>query len=449
MTKIALITLGCPKNVTDSRHLAERLMAEGMRIEDAAENADVILVNTCGFIKDAKEESIEEILKLAKGKASHQKLIAFGCLMKRYRDEIAEAIPELDGIFGVGETEELVKYCGAVVANKLCRTVKPVSNIAGRLQDNALWQRSYTYLKISEGCNKRCTFCVIPAIRGPFRSIPSETVLREAQQFVKQRVRELILVAQDISRYGREIEGHSLLRLLKELVAIPGDFRIRLLYLYPTEISKELLSFVASEEKILKYFDIPLQHSEDRILRLMGRQGTRSEYLKLIRTIRKAIPGVTLRTSFIVGFPGETEKDFEGLVDFIEEVRFERLGVFKYSREEGTPAARLPGQVPAKIKERRYDEIMRRQAAISLEKNEALVGKTLRAVIDEVDEDLILARLDSQAPEIDGVVLVERPEGGRLSRHIRNGSIINVTVVKAFDYDLRGVLAPDGMQAGL
>jgi len=449
MTKIALITLGCPKNVTDSRHLAERLMAEGMRIEDAAENADVILVNTCGFIKDAKEESIEEILKLAKGKASHQKLIAFGCLMKRYRDEIAEAIQELDGIFGVGETEELVKYCGAVVANKLCRTVKPVSNIAGRLQDNALWQRSYTYLKISEGCNKRCTFCVIPAIRGPFRSIPSETVLREAQQFVKQRVRELILVAQDISRYGREIEGHSLLRLLKELVAIPGDFRIRLLYLYPTEISKELLSFVASEEKILKYFDIPLQHSEDRILRLMGRQGTRSEYLKLIRTIRKAIPGVTLRTSFIVGFPGETEKDFEGLVDFIEEVRFERLGVFKYSREEGTPAARLPGQVPAKIKERRYDEIMRRQAAISLEKNEALVGKTLRAVIDEVDEDLILARLDSQAPEIDGVVLVERPEGGRLSRHIRNGSIINVTVVKAFDYDLRGVLAPDGMQAGL
>ena len=457
MTTIAVVTLGCPKNVTDSRHLAEQLSARGLSVIDDAEAADAILVNTCGFIKDAKEESIEEILKLCQAKKPEQKLVAFGCLMQRYRSELEAEIPELDAIFGIGEFDRIVDFCSSLRKDGTPPVPQDAARLYGHLQETALWQPSYTYLKISDGCNKRCTFCVIPAIRGRFRSLPSEPIIREAKAFIERGARELILVAQDISNYGSEWEGGSLLSLLKELVAIDGEFRIRLLYLYPTEITEDLLQFIAAEEKILNYLDIPLQHSEDRILRLMGRRGTRKEYVKLIRTIRRIIPGVTLRTSFIVGFPGETEDDFHGLVDFIEEVRFDRLGVFKYSREEGTPAAKLPGQVPARVKERRFDEIMKRQAVISLEKNRELVGRRLRAVVDETDDDMIIARLDSQAPEIDGVVIVQKTGAGpagagqkpvsikgvtkRKLAEVKAGSVIDVHITGAYDYDLKGTVA--------
>lgn len=462
MTTIAIHTLGCPKNVTDSRHLAEKLAEYGLTVIDDQEKANLLLVNTCGFIQDAKEESIEEILKFSQAKKPEQTLVVFGCLAQRYRTELKKEIPEIAAIFGVGEADEIVKYC---------RThATPTEEAAGgamqlyeELRHSSLWQPSYTYLKISDGCNKKCTFCIIPAIRGRFYSLPSAPIIAEARAFVERGARELVLVAQDISNYGREFKDYGLVSLLKELVAIKGDFRIRLLYLYPTEISEELLKYVASEEKILKYLDIPLQHSEDRILRTMGRRGTRKDYLKLIRTIRRIIPGITLRTSFITGFPGETEQDFQGMVDFIEEVRFDRLGVFKYSREEGTPAARLAGQVTQKTKERRFDEIMKRQAIISLEKNRELVGKRLRAVVDEVDDEVIIARLDSQAPEIDGVVIIERAgpksrvssdgkhgqkknaSSGKLlklvSTEVRAGSLIEVAITGAFDYDLKGELA--------
>ncbi len=454
MTTVSLVTLGCPKNVTDSRRLAEVLAARGLVVIDDAGAADAILVNTCGFIKDAKEESIEEILQLVQAKTPEQKLVAFGCLTQRYRKEVESEMPEIDAIFGVGEFEKIAGFCASLKKDGEAAAAQDAAQLYSRLQETALWQPSYTYLKISDGCNKRCTFCVIPSIRGRFRSLPSERIIQEAKTFVERGVRELVLVAQDISSYGREWEeGCSLLSLLKELVAIPGEFRIRLLYLYPTEISEELLELVAYEEKILKYLDIPFQHSEDRILRMMGRRGTRKEYLKLIRTIRRAIPGVTLRTAFIAGFPGETETDFQGMVDFIEEVRFDRLGVFKYSREEGTPAARLPGQVTAKVKDRRFDEIMKRQALISLEKNRDLVGKTLRAVVDETDDDMILARLDSQAPEIDGMVIIERTEERKAGRAktkaaeragapsaLKQGSVIEVEITEAYDYDLKGTL---------
>ena len=481
MTTVSLVTLGCPKNVTDSRHLAEQLAAKGLVVIDDAGAADAILVNTCGFIKDAKEESIEEILQLAQAKKPEQKLVVFGCLMQRYRKELESEMPEIDAIFGVGEGEKIAGFCASLKKDGETATAQDAAQLYSRLQETALWQPSYTYLKISDGCNKRCTFCVIPSIRGRFRSLPGEPIIQEAKAFVERGARELVLVAQDISSYGREWEGCSLPSLLKDLAAIPGEFRVRLLYLYPTEISEELLELVASEEKILNYLDIPLQHSEDRILRMMGRRGTRKEFLKLIRTIRRAIPGVTLRTSIIAGFPGETEADFHGLVDLIEEVRFDRLGVFKYSREEGTPAAKLPGQVTAKVKERRFDEIMKRQAFISLEKNRDLVGKALRAVVDETDDDMILARLDSQAPEIDGVVIIEKagvrsqkaevskrksedqtkyadmkvgvPEGktGRKSglplalprfgaAGLKQGSVIEVEITAAYDYDLKGTL---------
>jgi ribosomal protein S12 methylthiotransferase len=257
-------------------------------------------------------------------------------------------------------------------------------------------------------------------------------------------VKELILVAQDITNYGKEWKDYDLLALLRDMAAIEGDFRIRLLYIYPTEITNELLDFMAAEEKICNYLDIPLQHSEDRLLRLMGRRGTRREYTKLIRTIRRKIPGVTLRTTFIVGFPSETEEDFRGLVDFIEEMRFERLGVFTFSKEEGTPSAKLREQIPEKVKKRRLDEIMSRQAAISLEKNRELVGKRFRAIIDEVDNDVIIGRLCSHTPEIDGVVIIEKSETAALhDASLQVGDFADVAIVDAYDYDVKGVLVED------
>jgi len=464
MTTVAIHTLGCPKNITDSRHLAEKLAAEGIAVIDDQEKAEILLVNTCGFIQEAKEESIEEILKFSQAKKPEQTLVVFGCLAQRYRTELKKEIPEIAAIFGVGESDAIVSYCRThAVPAEVSAVGAGTAQLYEELRHSALWQPSYTYLKISDGCNKRCTFCIIPAIRGKFHSLPSGPIIDEAREFVGRGAKELILVAQDISSYGREFRDYGLTDLLRELVAIPGDFRIRLLYLYPTEISEELLAFVAAEEKILKYLDIPFQHSEDRILRAMGRRGTRKDYIKLIRTIRRMIPGVTLRTSFIVGFPGETEQDFQGMVDFIEESRFDRLGVFKYSREEGTAAAKLPGQVTQKTKDRRFDEIMKRQALISLEKNRELVGKRMRAVVDEVDDEVIIARLDSQAPEIDGVVIIERPKrkghgssdgkrvqkptlpSGKLlklaSTELRAGSVIDISITGAFDYDLQGELA--------
>jgi len=455
LTKINITTLGCPKNVVDSGHLARRFASEGFVHVDDANNADIILVNTCGFIRDAKEESIEEILRLARMKGKRAKIIVFGCLAQRYRDELLKEIPEIDAIFGVGEDSNIIEYCKDLAIGyrreAIGNTKMPVAHRPSPIAS------SYAYLKIAEGCDKKCTFCVIPSIRGKFRSIPPEQILREAEEYIQKGIRELILVAQDITNYGKELKGYTLVSLLKDLASIDGDFRIRLLYLYPTEISNELLEFIATEDKIQKYLDIPLQHSEDKILRLMGRRGSRKEYIKLIRNIRRTIPGVALRTTFIVGFPGETEEDFHGLVDFIEEIRFDRLGVFKYSKEEGTPSSTIKGQVPEKTKDRRLDEMMQRQAAISLEKNRELLGKKYEAIIDEIDGDIAIARLYSHAPEIDGVVIIEVgtkhyavssrknneqkvPTAYSLLPTVKVGDLVTVEIVDAFDYDLKGVI---------
>ncbi|MGO9379714.1 MAG: 30S ribosomal protein S12 methylthiotransferase RimO [Dissulfurispiraceae bacterium] len=429
MSSVYLTTLGCPKNMVDSRHLLESFMAEGVASVEDPQDSDIILVNTCGFIKDAKEESIGEILKLVRYKSrssnKSRQLLVFGCLAQRYRDELMKEIPEIDGLWGVGQEKEIIEYCKninlSVGTRPLVATIKQTA--------------SFAYLKIAEGCDKKCTFCVIPSIRGQFRSTAHESILQEARAHVSGGVKELILVAQDILRYGKEWKDYGLLDLLRDLVAIEGDFWIRLLYLYPTEITNELLDFIAGEQNICKYLDIPLQHSEDRVLRLMGRRGTRKEYTKLIRTIRRKIPGVTLRTTFIVGFPSETEEDFRGLVDFIEEMRFDRLGVFTFSKEEGTPSAKLKEQVPEKVKKRRFDEIMSRQAAISLEKNKELVGKRFRAIVDEIDGDVVIARLCSHTPEIDGVVIIEEQK-----KRVTIGEFVDVEIIDAYDYDLKGSL---------
>ena len=425
--KISLITLGCPKNQVDSENLLRDLKEKGISVKESPEEAEILLINTCGFIEDAKKESIDGILNLSKIK-NGKKLLVFGCLSQRYKDELLKEIPEIDAIFGVGEEDKIIEYCKSVLSPQ-----PAVISQGLETEDNRLPTESYSYLKIAEGCNKRCTFCVIPSIRGSFRSFSPEGILKEAEKKIETGIKELILIAQDITAYG--FKGYRLSSLLRDITSIKGEFYVRLLYLYPSAINDELLEIVSSEDKIYKYLDIPFQHSEDRILRLMGRSGTKKEYLKLIRKIRRAIPGVALRTTFIVGFPEEREDDFLNLMDFIEEVRFDRLGVFKYSKEEGTSAYSMKGQLPQELKDRRFDEIMRVQAEISLEKNKELVGKRFRAIVDEVDGKTAIGRIYSQAPEIDGITFVEWTKGQKLP-----DTFVNIEITDALDYDLKGIV---------
>ncbi len=424
MKKFTVITLGCPKNTVDSRHLINELIAEGFSYVEEFKKADFIFINTCCFINDAKEESIDEILTAAKFKTDRL-LIVFGCLSKRYRDELKKEIPEIDAIFGVDERDKILNYM---------RHFKESSGT--KLQDFQYTAEppTYRYIKIAEGCSRKCSFCIIPQVRGSFRSIEPEKIMKEAEDFVYSGIKELILVAQDITQYGKDLKGYRLPELLKDLCSISGDFWIRLLYLYPSEIDETIIQTVAENDKIVKYLDIPMQHSEERILRLMGRRGTRKEYLKKIRQIREAIPEVTLRSTFIVGFPTETEDEFQRLVDFIEEVQFDRVGVFKYSREEGTVAYSLKGQIPENVKNRRFDEIMTRQAEISFEKNRTLIGKKYDALIDYVDSDMAIARLYCHAPEIDGVVILENVAD------LKAGEKLKLLITEAYEYDLKGVI---------
>ncbi len=444
--KIHITTLGCPKNSVDSGHLAGAFTAQGFISVDNADDADILLVNTCGFIKDAKEESIEEVLRLAQMKEGGRKLVVFGCLAARYRNELLKEIPEIDGIWGVGAETEIIDYCkkNMAMGDSQQKVLKQQEAIAKRkipiAHHPSPIASSYAYLKIAEGCDKKCTFCVIPSIRGVFRSVRPGLILAEASDYIKAGVRELILVAQDITNYGKDLDGYDLVSLLRDLVSLPGDFYIRLLYLYPTAISDALIECIAAEDKIQKYLDIPLQHSEDKILRHMGRRGTRTQYLKLIRTLRRRIPGIALRTTFIVGFPAETEEEFHGLIDFIEEVRFDRLGVFMFSKEEGTPAAAYKGQAPDKVKHRRFEEIMKRQALISLEINREIVGRRFSAIVDEAAEDVTLARLYSHSPEIDGVVIIERAETPGCGDKLKAGDLVTVEITDAYDYDLKGII---------
>jgi ribosomal protein S12 methylthiotransferase len=424
MKNFTVITLGCPKNTVDSRHLINELTAEGFFYVEEFKKADFVLINTCCFINDAKEESIDEILTAAKFKTD-RKLIVFGCLSKRYGDELKKEIPEIDAVFGVNQSEKIINYI---------RQFREGSNTIIQDFQYTAEPPSYRYVKIAEGCSRRCSFCVIPEVRGSFRSIKPEKILKEAEDFVNSGIKELILVAQDITQYGKEWKGYNLTSLIKDLCSISGNFWIRLLYLYPADINQDLIKTVAEQEKVVKYLDIPMQHSEERILRLMGRRGTRKEYIKKIKQIREAIPGVTLRSTLIVGFPTETEDEFQRLVDFIEEMQFDRLGVFKYSREEGTKAYNLKGQIPENVKNRRLDEIMSRQAVISLEKNRALTGKKYSALIDYVDADMAIARLYCHAPEIDGVVILENISD------LKAGEKVKVLITEAYEYDLKGVI---------
>lgn len=427
MGKVSLISLGCPKNLSDSEQLLKRLAARGIAFVPDPSDSDIILVNTCGFIDTAKRESVEEILRLAKLKEERpeRRLLVFGCLAKRYGNELRKEIPEVDALWGIGEEEKIVDYCEGLLG-----CAAPLDISARRLSNT-----SYAYVKIGEGCERNCSYCVIPAIRGRFRSRPPEELLREAEGLISAGKREIILVAQDITSYGRDLGGFSLSRLVRDLASLYGDFWIRLLYLYPTAVSDDLLNAIASEEKVCKYLDMPLQHSEDKIIRLMGRGGSREFFERQISRIRDAVPGIALRTTFIVGFPQETDQDFESMVRFVEASEFDRLGVFTYSREEGTTAFSLKGQVPRRKKEERYRRLMETQSAISLERNRRLLGRTFRAIIDESDDTATVARIATQAPEIDGVVLVPGYRG-------QKGEFVTVRIDEAYDYDLRGTIVP-------
>ncbi|OGW75459.1 MAG: hypothetical protein A3J81_06260, partial [Nitrospirae bacterium RIFOXYB2_FULL_43_5] len=415
--KFSLVSMGCPKNLVDSDNLTEKLINCGLSYIDNYENAEILIINTCGFIQDAKKESIAEILKLAEikkgpenmqdsvssgdslrrgsriqdkknrescivhheSKGNNKKLIVFGCLAKRYRDELLKEIPEIDAIFGVGEDERIVEYCKSQrKMQDAGYMTQDKKNQASCIVNHASFlfaSSSYAYLKIAEGCSRKCTYCVIPSIRGEYKSAAPDEILKKAEGYINAGIKELILIAQDTASYGKDLNGYDIAALLKGLCSIKGDFRIRLLYAYPASIKESLLKVIAEEEKICKYLDIPFQHSEDRILKLMKRGGGRNEYLNLTRKIRRAIPGIALRTTFIAGFPSETEEEFNSLIKFMEEAEFDRLGAFKYSKEEGTPAAKLKGHLTEAIKNRRLDTIMRHQADISLKKNKALIGR--------------------------------------------------------------------------
>jgi len=410
---ISIFTLGCPKNIVDSEKLSERLRACGLSVawEKEPERSDIILINTCGFVDDAKRESIEEILRLSNLKKEGASLVVFGCLAKRYRDELKSELPEIDALFGLDSEDSIIEFCKRAIEKPLPK---------GRLlrDDNP----PYSYIKISEGCNKRCSYCAIPSIRGRFRSFPPEEIISDAERKIKSGKRELVFVSQDLLSYN--CRGYRLKDLLRDIASIDGDFWIRLLYLNPSSITDEFISFLTEEKKILRYLDIPFQHSEESILRLMRRPGSRKTYLNLIKRLRDAMPELAIRTTLIVGFPGESQSAFRGLLSFVEEAGFDRLGAFKYSKEEGTPASKLPGHIPERVKNERFDTLMRLQAEISLRKNQALIGRRFRALFDTPSE----ARIYSQAPEVDGITIVKGKK--------KAGMFHNLRVIGALEYDL-------------
>ncbi len=422
--KISLLSLGCLKNQADSESLLELLAGRGISHTEDQAAADALIVNTCGFIEDAKRESIDAILTLAAHKRKGQRLVVLGCLSKRYRDELAAEMPEVDAFFGVGQAEDIADLLVGASKAKSEEVETPL----------VLASSTYAPLKAAEGCSRRCGFCVIPSIRGPYKSRAPEEVLRDARVFLGKGIRELLVVAQDLNSYGRDLGGQFRLpELLQGLATLEDtEYRVRPLYLYPTEVDGRLLDCIAGHKRICSYFDIPLQHSERRILKAMGRVGDRDRYLELIGSIRRDVPGAAIRTTMIVGFPGESEEEFTALLEFVEEAGFDHLGAFSYSDEEGTPAAELDGKVPGEVKARRLEELMGIQAEISREHNEQLVGREFRALVDESSKDGVIARLERQAPDVDGVIYLTGCDAGV-------GEFVDVEVTAASDYDLEGL----------
>ncbi len=418
INKIAILTLGCSKNLVDSERLAALLEGKQFELTDKPFEADAVIINTCGFIKAAKEESVRLILQMAelRHRRKIKKLIVFGCLSERY-PELKNQIVQIDEIFGVEPYKEIVNTFGRTYISDYGRILMTPSH--------------YSYLKIAEGCNHRCSFCAIPLIRGKYRSRKLEDVLSEAKDLAKQGVQELNIIAQDTTYYGRDIYGTSKLAVLLQKIATQNDFKwIRLLYTYPMNFPKDILKVIADNSNICKYIDLPLQHISNNVLSSMKRGITKEKIIDLIKEIRDRIPNVAIRTTLIVGYPTETEYDFEELYNFVEETRFDRLGVFTYSPEEGTPAFELGNPIQDEIKEQRLDKIMLLQQRISLENNQKLVGKEIDVIIDSDNKRSYIGRTQHDAPEIDNGVILKS------SKKFLPGIIVRAKVTRAEEYDL-------------
>lgn len=441
MMKLLCISLGCDKNLVDTEMMLGLLNKDGYTFTDDEYEADVIVINTCCFIGDAKEESINTILDMAQRKidGNCKALIVTGCLAQRYKQEIIDEIPEVDGILGTSTYDEISNVLNEALGGK--EHVQRFHELEGIPQVDAgrvlTTGGHYAFLKIAEGCDKHCTYCIIPTLRGNYRSVPMERLIKEAEDLAQKGVKELILVAQETTLYGVDLYGKkSLPELLKKLCRISGIQWIRIQYCYPEEITDELIQTIKQEEKICRYLDLPIQHASDKILKRMGRKTTKDQLRSIIEKLRKEIPDIALRTTLISGFPGETEDDHEELMEFVDEMEFERLGVFAYSAEEDTPAAEFPDQVLQEVKEERRDAIMELQQEISLDHSNSMIGKTVEVMIEGkvADENAYVGRTYMDGPGVDGMIFVQTGE------ELMSGDFARVRVTGAMEYDLMGEL---------
>lgn len=435
--KVGMVSLGCSKNLVDSERMLYKLRERGYELVTEPGLADVAVVNTCGFIQSAKEETIETIIELGKLKedGTLKKIIITGCLTQRYQEEAAELFPEADAVIGIGDNKDIIDILDHVLANE--RVVKFSSKLDAELTGERIISTLpfFAYLKVAEGCSNCCTYCAIPQIRGKFRSVPMEEVLKEAQWLAENGVTELIVIAQDTTRYGEDLYGEPKLpELLKKLSEIEGIKWIRTLYCYPERITDKLLETIADNGKLIKYLDIPIQHCNGEILSRMNRWGDKERLSQLMAHIRKKVPDIVLRTTLITGFPGETEEQFSELAEFVQEQKFERLGCFAYSQEEGTKAAEMENQLSEEVKNHRADIIMEQQMLISAANNEKLMGKRLTAVVEGFDKfaECYFGRTEKDAPDIDGKVFFtsENP--------LEIGDYVEIEISDTLDYDLMG-----------
>ncbi len=439
--KLLFISLGCDKNLVDTEHMLSMITKDGITITNDENEADVIVVNSCCFISDAMEESIQTLIDMGslKETANLKALIVTGCLAERYAKEIAEQIPEVDAVIGTNAYDEIVYAIHEVMEGHKTSVKKPLTglprNYAGRTLTTG---GHFAHLKIAEGCDKHCTYCVIPSIRGNYRSVPMEDILAEAASLAADGVKELILVAQETTLYGVDLYGKKTLpTLLQKLSEIEGIHWIRLQYCYPEEITDELIQMMADNPKVCHYIDIPIQHANDYVLKRMGRKTSQADLRRIVGALRQAMPDICIRTTLICGFPGETEQSHEELKAFVSDMKFDRLGCFAYSRQEGTPADTFPDQVPEEIKQARVAEIMELQQDISTARNETYIGRTLDAFVEGkvADENVYVARTYRDAPDVDGYVFIQT------TRELMTGDIVSVHVTGSYEYDLIGELA--------
>jgi len=437
--RVSIVSLGCPKTLVDSEVILGKVQGAGYGITQDIDKSDVVFLNTCGFIRDAKQESIDELLKLLELKKEKKLLgvVVVGCLVQRYAEELQKEFPEVDAFIGSGDYMRIAEVLKKVTARQKFVSVHKAGYLAEADETRiALTPKHSRYLKISEGCDHACSFCVIPKLRGRYRSRHIADLVQEAKQLVEEGAKEIVVIGQDITRFGWDYAGKSLLPQLLEGLGAVRDLKwIRLLYTYPSTLTEEMIRAMGASRKICRYIDLPLQHISDKILKSMRRGTTKEEIVELIQKLRAMIPEVVIRTTFIVGFPGETDQDFEELLTFMREMKFERLGIFRYSQEEGSAAAEFPDQVPEKIKEERFHRAMQVQQEIAREVNRRYLGKELRVLVetqDEKDPSLWTGRSAMDAPEVDGSVLI------RTKKEITAGKFYTVKITDTQDYDLVG-----------